>query len=149
MSNKNAKSQEKELNELQAQQKALDLEFYQAAEIFEAKMKTKIKNNLNGKFFPKHYEKNSRPSMTIPDQSMSLKTILDRFSKGLPINVAINQPIEGDPGNQGIDLRKLDLAEKEQLLEQTKQFIKHHQEKAEQKQQPQPQPAAGLPLEIS
>lgn len=124
----------------------IDLEFKQSSEVFEAKIRAKVKNSLNARYYPKNYEVNTSPSKAIPDQSMSLKTILDRFSKGLPITSNTQTPISGHTAKEGIDIRRLDLAEKETLLDELKEEIK---QKTKPKPKPEPiatVPAAGLPL---
>lgn len=60
------------------------------------------------------------PSLTVPDQTMSLRTLLERHSRGLPIMGTSAQPIyleDGDPGSEGINFKQLDLVEKSNLLE--------------------------------
>lgn len=105
-------------------QKQTDKDFVEISEAFNAKIRAKIKNSLSARYFPKNYEVNTLPSKTVPDQSMPLKTILERFARGLPITSAVQQPIwDDDNQSQGIDLRKLDLAEKEQIMDETKEVI--------------------------
>lgn len=122
MSKEKAKQQQIDLRQQ-------DNDFYVDSIVFNEKVKARIKNSLTAKYYPKKYEVNNMPSMTIPDQAMSLKTILERYAKGLPITTNVNQPIEQEPGGEGIDLRKLDLAEREQLLDNLKGKIKDYQER--------------------
>jgi hypothetical protein len=73
----------------------------------------KIRNIFNAKEFNDN-EKNFGPSLTIPDQAMSVREILQRFANGLPLGGS-NEPIwEGEDGD-GIDPRRLDLAERQEL----------------------------------
>jgi hypothetical protein len=69
---------------------------------------------MNATTFKKIYEVNRKPSMTIPDQTMSIRTILDRHSRGLPID-GIKTPIYEGEENDLPDWRRLDLAERQEL----------------------------------
>lgn len=77
----------------------------------------KVKNNLNAVAFPKQYEINDQPSMTVPDQTMTLKEILDRYAKGLPVNGNNAVPLY-DEEDTLPDMRTLDLSERAELAEQ-------------------------------
>ncbi len=73
----------------------------------------KIRNIFNAKEFNDN-EKNFGPSLTVPDQAMSVREILQRFANGLPLGGS-NEPIwEGEDGD-GIDPRRLDLADRQEL----------------------------------
>jgi hypothetical protein len=74
----------------------------------------KIKNALNYQSFPKDYEKIKGPSMTIPDQTMSIRELLRRYASGLPLGGSKEPIYEGEDGD-GIDPRRLDLAERQEL----------------------------------
>lgn len=66
-------------------------------------------------------EVNNKPSLTVPDQSLSVKQILDRYARGLPLG-GMKVPVYD--GEEDVpDFNKLDLAERQELLEQTKQSI--------------------------
>lgn len=68
-------------------------------------------------------EKNTQASQTIPDQAMSIKTILERYARGLPIEQF--KPHYDDEGVTEDDYlpdpRTLDLAERQELAEQFRQ----------------------------
>jgi hypothetical protein len=81
----------------------------------------KVKNSLNAKDFPKQYKSFTMPSMTIPDQTMSIRTILERFSRGLPVGGRLDDYY--DEEDDLPDPRTLDLAERQELAEQFKQEI--------------------------
>jgi len=87
-----------------------------------------IKHSLNTHNFPKNYEKNYSPSMTIPDQTMSIRTILDRHSRGLPID-GIKVPIYEGEENDLPDWRRLDLAERQELAHLYKNEIQEIKQK--------------------
>jgi len=74
----------------------------------------KIKHSLNAKEFVSDGEINNLPSQTIPDQTLSVRELLVRYAKGLPLD-GMKQPIwEGEDGD-AIDPRRLDLAERQEL----------------------------------
>lgn len=73
-----------------------------------------IKHSLNAKEFVSDGEINNLPSQTIPDQTLSVRELLVRYAKGLPLD-GQRQPIwEGEDGD-AIDPRRLDLAERQEL----------------------------------
>jgi hypothetical protein len=73
----------------------------------------KIRNIFNASEF-NDAEKDFEPSQTIPDQALTVKEILTRYASGLPLGGS-NEPIyEGEDGD-GIDPRRLDLAERQEL----------------------------------
>lgn len=70
--------------------------------------------------FPK--EVHGKPSLTIPDQSLTIKEILQRYAQGLPLHASAQIPIyHGD--NEIPDLQRMDLAEREQYLNDLKQTV--------------------------
>lgn len=67
------------------------------------------------------------PHMTVPDQTMSLRTILDRYARGLPITgTALEPQYYGD--DEYPDVTRLDLSELEDLKASNSSFIKQTQE---------------------
>jgi hypothetical protein len=54
------------------------------------------------------------PSQTIPDQTMSIRELIKRYASGLPLGGSQNPIYEGEDGD-GIDPRRLDLAERQEL----------------------------------
>jgi hypothetical protein len=87
---------------------------------------TFIKTPLNSELHLRNYEINEDPSETVPDQSMSIRTILERYSRGLPIS-GERTPIwqQGDDYNDLPDPRTLDLAERQELAESIQQELKN------------------------
>lgn len=72
-----------------------------------------IRNMFNAHEFNDD-EVNNEPSQTIPDQTMSIKEILVRYANGHSLG-GLKEPIyEGDEGD-GIDPRRLDLAERQEM----------------------------------
>lgn len=78
----------------------------------------KVKNWLNAHEFPKEYETNNLPSLTVPDQTMSIREIMDRFARGLPLDVRV--PIYEGEESEFPDVNRLDLAEIQELTEQSR-----------------------------
>ncbi len=74
----------------------------------------KIKTMLNYSNFDKNYEVNNEPSQTIPDQTMSIRELLRRYASGLPLGGSKDPIYEGEDGD-GVDPRRLDLAERQEL----------------------------------
>lgn len=80
-----------------------------------------VKTFLNYDQFDRDDEVNNLPSLTIPDQAMSVRTILDRYSRGLPVT-GFNPVYEGED-EYFPDLKTLDLSERQDLLDRTRSRI--------------------------
>jgi hypothetical protein len=93
----------------------------------------KIKTMLNAQEFPKNYERNTKPSMTIPDQALSVKDILNRFARGIPVEerTPIYEDVES-PDDFLPDPRTLDLAERQQYAEMVQEELNHIRSQAQQ-----------------
>jgi hypothetical protein len=93
-----------------------------------------VNNWLNYNSEEQQYEVNKQKSLTIPDQALSIKEILNRFARGLDIEGF--KPIYDDDINDNDDYlpdpRTLDLAEREELKEQfqneLKSFLEYNQQ---------------------
>lgn len=81
----------------------------------------KVKNSLNYEYQDQKGEVNTLPSMTIPDQTMSIRTIVDRYAKGLPVS-AFTPIYEGEDFYMP-DPKTLDLVDRADLLENVKQEV--------------------------
>jgi hypothetical protein len=81
----------------------------------------KVKNSLNYEYQDQLGEVNTLPSMTIPDQTMSIRTIVDRYAKGLPVS-AFTPIYEGEDFYMP-DPKTLDLVDRAELLENVKQEV--------------------------
>lgn len=69
-----------------------------------------VKTQYNKHFFPDYYETNYQPSETVPNQSLSLKTLLDRYARGLPLSGNASEPAYyGD--EEMPDLNRMDISE--------------------------------------
>jgi len=80
----------------------------------------KVKNSLNYDYKEQKGEVNTLPSMTIPDQTMSIRTIVDRYAKGLPVT-SFTPIYEGE--DYIPDPKTLDLVERQELAEQIRQEV--------------------------
>jgi len=91
----------------------------------------KIRNIFNAKQFNDN-EKITEPSQTVPDQAMSVRELLSRYASGLPLGGG-NDPIyEGEDGD-GIDPRRLDLAERQELEISARQELAEIEERLKSK----------------
>lgn len=89
-----------------------------------------IKNSLNAKKFPTKGEKNTLPSMTIPDMSYTIQEILIRFSKGLPVTGNTAKPVYN--GEMLVpDVKKMDISEIANLRDFMKEKIEARKQESE------------------
>jgi hypothetical protein len=92
----------------------------------------KIRNIFNANEY-NDAEKDFQPSQTIPDQALSVRDILQRYANGLPLG-GTNEPIwEGEDGD-GIDPRRLDLAERQELEIAARQELAEIEDRLKSKQ---------------
>ena len=49
----------------------------------------RVKNYLNRDTFEKNYLVFTQPSETIPDQTLTIRQILDRYSRGIPMDIKV------------------------------------------------------------
>lgn len=89
----------------------------------------KVWHSLNARFRPKNYKVIDEPSMTVPNQSMSVREIMDRHTRGIPGLGNDPQSALYDENSMGIDIRKMDLAEVEQLMHHTEDVIRDRKRK--------------------
>lgn len=89
----------------------------------------RIKTTMNSHEFQSQYEKNYSPSLTIPDQTLSIRQILERHSRGLPIE-GWREPIWDGEDNDLPDIRTLDLAERQELAHLYKQELENYNKKS-------------------
>lgn len=94
----------------------------------------KFKTQWNADQFPQEQgEKNPWPSLTIPDQSMSVMEIMQRYANGIPFEApSVGFYDEDDPMP---DVRKLDLAEIQDMQDEAKMTIADITEKWEKERQ--------------
>lgn len=77
-----------------------------------------FRTQWNYEEFPQYKgEINTMLSMTVPDQTMSIKTILDRYARGVPPREMLKTEIwDGEEGDLP-DFNKLDLSERQDAIE--------------------------------
>lgn len=92
----------------------------------------KFKNTFNAHTFTKKYEKNTKPSVTVPDQTMSLREILTRYAHGLPIDSMKTPIYEGE--EYVPDPQFMDLADREEFKKQAYREIEETKQKFEENQ---------------
>lgn len=83
----------------------------------------KVQNSLN--YDPADWpgEKNTMPSLTIPDQAMSIQEILRRFAQGLPLGGQKVPLYDEDLPFDAQQFQKMDLADKAEYIEANKRRI--------------------------
>lgn len=81
-----------------------------------------IRTPYNSRYFAKNQEVNTEPSLTVPDEAMTVIEILKRYASGLPINGG-KVPLYEENGDMP-DYSELDLAERQVIIEQYQQEIK-------------------------
>lgn len=85
--------------------------------------KPRFKTHFNS--LPDPGEVPTGPSLTVPDQSMSIKEILQRYARGLSTEDRERVPFYD--GEEFVpDIKKLDLADIQELKEQTAEEIRRH-----------------------
>jgi hypothetical protein len=82
-----------------------------------------VKTPYNADYFPKYREVYFSPSKTVPDQTMSLRTLIDRHTRGLPITGNAKEPLYHGDEEELPDLKKMDLSEIAELREANRQEI--------------------------
>lgn len=82
----------------------------------------RFKTQWNAQSFPSNYEVNNQPSLTIPDQTMSISEIMDRYARGIPFDDA-KTPVYNGEENEMPDLSTLDISERYDLMEENRQKI--------------------------
>lgn len=77
----------------------------------------KFKNHYNAREFKDPGERNLKPSLTMPDQALSVQEMIDRHRRGLPVRGYADMEYvdETDPLG-GRDLKSLDLEEVKQIV---------------------------------
>lgn len=87
----------------------------------------RVINSLNYDYTLNPGEVNTLPSQTIPDQSMSLRELLDRHARGLPL--LGREPIYHGEDMEMPNLATLDLAEQQQMREELREYTKLQRDK--------------------
>lgn len=77
----------------------------------------RVRTPYNAHLLPAPGEIFEEPSNTIPEQSLSIKQLLHRYSRGLPLDAPIQNAVYDGEEMEFPDLARLDLAERQELLE--------------------------------
>lgn len=94
----------------------------------------KFKTQFNAHEFPSDAELNTKPSLTVPDQSMTIAEIMRRFAQGLPMEGQKVPVYNGD--TEVPDFRKMDLVDIQELRERNEENIKNIQTELQSKKPP-------------
>lgn len=92
-----------------------------------------IRTRFTSMFFPKNMEINDQPSMTVPDMSMTVGELVKRFAQGLPLDGG-KTPLWEEEGDMP-DMAKLDLAERQQVIEEAVEEIKTIEKRVKERKQ--------------
>lgn len=82
----------------------------------------RFKTPYNADLFPRFFDPSGGVSMTIPDQTMSLREIMRRFNAGLPIE-GVKVPLYDDEDAPLVDIATLDLAEREAAAREAREEL--------------------------
>lgn len=85
----------------------------------------KIRDCFN--YEPSKGEVNTKPSKTVPSQTMGLREILERYTRGQEV-IAHTPVFNDDPDHSMPELDKMNFFEKEELREQLAESIKQTKE---------------------
>lgn len=80
-----------------------------------------VRNCYNAHLFPREYEKGGGVSLSIPDESMSVREILSRYARGIPFSGPMRNPVydEDSVFPEGMpDLSQMDYTEVQELYDQ-------------------------------
>ena len=108
------------------------------AEMFEAGVQLthnvgtlRFRNNYNTHLFPDDAEYNPLPSLTIPDQSLTIREIMTRNSQGLGFrDPQVPLYDDSDDFNDYLpDIQTLDLQERKELMVKTTNYLRAFQER--------------------
>lgn len=85
-------------------------------------MKLKIRTPYNSRTFPKKYESVFSPSLTVPDQSLTMRQILERYHRGLPltdVKTPIYEVNDDSPLDEwsGVNPATLDISEHQAIYD--------------------------------
>lgn len=75
-----------------------------------------IRTMYNSKYFPKTYEVNTQPSLTVPDEAMTIQEIVNRYAHGMPLPAGRVGEYFGEDSELPNNMDNLDLAEREEIL---------------------------------
>jgi len=85
-----------------------------------------VRNPLNSDTFKKNHEKNDLPSLTVPDEGMTVREIMEKFANGYkPIDVEAFYSADFDEDQTEVlpRMKSLDYAEQQQFVDELAQEI--------------------------
>lgn len=89
-----------------------------------------VHNTLSYNYLDHDGEVNNLPSETIPDETMSIREILDRYARGLPLNGMRTPLYQREPSFDDLpDPATMDLAERQELAEMLEAELEDLREK--------------------
>ena len=88
----------------------------------------RFKNPYNASLFAKDHEVNPLPSLTVPDQSMTVREILIRHSNGIPFQAGRVPIYDGaeDFNDFLPNLASLDISERQDLYERSQRYLENY-----------------------
>lgn len=92
-------------------------------------------------------EKNTSPSLTIPDQSMSIPEIFRRFASGLPVGGQKVPFYDDNEENDLPDPKTMDLADIQAYQEQAAAELMEIKQRETVKRKPKPKPTPEQPTD--
>ena len=91
-------------------------------------MKNKVHNSLNYNYEEHPGKQFDQPSMTVPDQSMTIREIMDRYARGLDVGGKMEELWEDEDGSDGINPKTLDLVDLQIMKIRNEEKIKDYEE---------------------
>lgn len=110
--------------------------------------KTKFRTQYNNQGEPIILRKNTMPSMTVPDQSMTIQEIQTRFASGIPLSQTKIPVYNGEEDMwKGIDPKSLDIVEINAIMRDRINDIKENKIRVEQEVAQRQEAAAKMKAE--
>lgn len=81
-----------------------------------------IRTMFNAVNLPRYREVNTMPSLTLPDQSLSIQQIMEKHRRGYPIDARREPQYLGD--EYVPDIKHLDLAEQAEILHEARETVR-------------------------
>lgn len=106
----------------------------------------KVLNSLTYDYKQVKGEVNTLPSKTIPDQSMTIKQILERHSRGLPM-LGQKVPMYDDTEELTVDPRTMDLTDVQEELDNIAGRMAQRKRTRDEAKRPKPQPTPPKPTQ--
>ena len=105
-----------------------------------------VKTWLNKEEHPDTAKKFTKPSQTIPDQTMSIQEIIKRHAHGLPLGGSQEGLYDEEGDSLGINIKNLDLVDlqvmkmtNDKFIEDTKAEIEYKKKQKKQQEETKPE----------